>query len=60
MKGDQFLFENIRVCTRKEALKAVEKSRKLMAQRQKLVDEGKAKWVIEPISNGYRKIFVRL
>lgn len=60
MRGAQFEFEAVRISSRKEALKVAEKAHKMMKERQKLVDEGKATWVIEPIVNGYRKKFVRL
>jgi hypothetical protein len=56
MKGETYQYEYIRLVERERALKALKKSRDLQAAKQKLVDEGKARWVRVPISNGYKLI----
>ena len=59
-RGCNYEFEYLRVVGRAEGLKALEKSRKLQAERDKLVAEGKARWVKVPILNGYKLVFEKL
>ena len=51
--GYTYQRDFVRVNEREQALKTVEKSHKLIAEKQKLVDEGKARWVKKPISKGF-------
>lgn len=51
--GYTYQRDFIRLTQRELALKSVEKSHKLIAEKQKLVDEGKARWVKKPISKGF-------
>ena len=51
--GYTYQRDFVRVTEREQALKTVEKSHKLIAEKQKLVDEGKARWVKKPISKGF-------
>lgn len=51
------MYEFIRIREREKALKALTEARKLQAERQALVDAGKARWVKEPISKGYKLKF---
>lgn len=51
--GYTYQKDFIRLTQRELALKTVEKSHKLIAEKQKLVDEGKARWVKKPISKGF-------
>lgn len=51
--GYTYQRDFIRLTQRELALKSVEKSHKLLAEKQKLVDEGKARWVKKPISKGF-------
>lgn len=51
--GYTYQRDFIRLTQRELALKNVEKSHKLIAEKQKLVDEGKARWVKKPISKGF-------
>lgn len=51
--GYTYQRDFIRLTQRELAVKSVEKSHKLLAEKQKLVDEGKARWVKKPISKGF-------
>lgn len=51
--GYTYQRDFVRLTERELALKTVEKSHKLIAEKQKLVDEGKARWVKKPISKGF-------
>jgi hypothetical protein len=51
--GYTYQRDFVRLTEREQALKTVEKSHQLIAEKQKLVDEGKARWVKKPISKGY-------
>lgn len=51
--GYTYQRDFIRLTQRELALKSVEKSHKLIAEKQKLIDEGKARWVKKPISKGF-------
>lgn len=51
--GYTYQRDFIRLTQRELALKSVEKSHKLIAEKQKLVDEGRARWVKKPISKGF-------
>jgi hypothetical protein len=53
-KGSIYCRDFIRMTYRERALKQVEKNRELFAERQKLVDAGKARWVKIPILNGFK------
>lgn len=55
--GESYVLEVIRVTERANAMKTLTMARKLQEARQKLVDEGKARWVKVPILNGYKLIF---
>lgn len=55
--GESYVLEVIRVTERANAMKTLTMARKLQKARQKLVDEGKARWVKVPILNGYKLIF---
>lgn len=57
MRGELYQYENIRIREREKALKALAAARKLQFERQALVDAGKARWVKEPISKGYKLKF---
>jgi hypothetical protein len=57
MKGETYVYEFIRIREREKALKALAAARKLQVERQALVDAGKARWVKEPISKGYKLKF---
>lgn len=52
--GYTYQRDYVRLTEREQALKTVEKSHKLIAEKQKLVDEGKARWVKIPIPKGYK------
>jgi hypothetical protein len=60
MRGELYQYENIRIREREKALKALAAARKLQVERQALVDAGKARWVKEPISKGYKLKFEML
>lgn len=55
--GESYVLEVIRVTERANAMKTLSMARKLQETRQKLVDEGKARWVKVPILNGYKLTF---
>lgn len=55
--GESYVLEVIRVTERANAIKTLTMARKLQEARQKLVDEGKARWVKVPILNGYKLTF---
>jgi hypothetical protein len=55
--GESYVLEVIRVTERANAMKTLSMARQLQEARQKLVDEGKARWVKVPILNGYKLIF---
>jgi hypothetical protein len=55
--GESYVLEVIRVTERANAMKTLSMARQLQEERQKLVDEGKARWVKVPILNGYKLIF---
>ena len=55
--GESYVLEVIRVTERANAMKTLTMARKLQEERQKLVDEGKARWVKVPILNGYKLTF---
>lgn len=55
--GESYVLEVIRVTERANAMKTLTMARKLQEARQKLVDEGKARWVKVPILNGYKLTF---
>ena len=53
-KGYTYQTDFVRVTERERALEGVEKSHRLIAEKQKLVDAGKARWVKIPIPKGYK------
>lgn len=55
--GYTYQRDFIRLTQRELALKSVEKSHKLLAEKQKLVDAGLARWVKIPISKGFKLHF---
>jgi hypothetical protein len=56
-RGATYCSEYIRVTEREKALKTVEKSHKLLEEKQKLVAAGLARWVKIPISKGFKLHF---
>lgn len=56
-RGDNFTSEYIRKTEREKALITVKKAHKLLAEKQKLVDAGLAKWVKIPITKGFKLHF---
>lgn len=52
-----YTTEYIRKTEREKALKGAEKTRAMLAEKQRLVDAGKARWIKEPILNGYKLHF---
>jgi hypothetical protein len=52
--GYTYQRDYVRLTERERALESVKKSHKLIAEKQKLVDEGKARWVKIPIPKGYK------
>lgn len=56
-RGATYSHDYIRMTEREKALKQVEITHKLLAEKQKLVDEGKARWVKIPIPKGFKLHF---
>jgi hypothetical protein len=56
-RGATYSHDYIRMTEREKALKQVEKTHKLLAEKQKLVDAGLARWVKIPISKGFKLHF---
>lgn len=52
--GYTYQRDYVRLTERERALESVKKSHMLIAEKQKLVDEGKARWVKIPIPKGYK------
>lgn len=57
MTGETYTYEWIRREQKAKAMQALAAARKLHAERQALVDAGKARWVKEPIVKGYKLRF---
>lgn len=57
MTGETYTYEWIRREQKAKAMQALAAARKLQADRQALVDQGKARWVKEPIVKGYKLRF---
>ena len=57
MTGETYTYEYIRRVEKAKAMQALAAARKLQAERQALVDAGKARWVKEPIVKGYKLRF---
>jgi hypothetical protein len=57
MTGETYTYEWIRREQKAKAMQALAAARKLQAERQALVDAGKARWVKEPIVKGYKLRF---
>lgn len=55
--GYTYQREFVRITEREKALKTVEKSHQLLAEKQKLVNEGKARWVKIPVLKGFKLHF---
>lgn len=56
-RGIIYSNEFIRLTERERALQQVAKNRAIFAEKQKLVDEGKARWVKIPITKGFKLHF---
>jgi hypothetical protein len=56
-RGTIYSNEFIRLTERERALQQVAKNRAMFAEKQKLVDEGKARWVKIPITKGFKLHF---
>ena len=56
-RGLAYSSDYIRKTEREKALKQVEKTHKLLKEKQKLVDAGLARWVKIPISKGFKLHF---
>ena len=56
-RGVIYSHDYIRMTEREKAIKQVEATHKLLAEKQKLVDEGKARWVKIPIPKGFKLHF---
>lgn len=56
-RGTIYQRDYIRLTEREKALMLVQKYHMLLAEKQKLVDEGKARWVKIPIHRGFKLHF---